>query len=389
MNAVELQDLAIVFGKAKPALEIADKGGSRDEIRDQCGAILGAYKVDLDIREGEICVLMGLSGSGKSTVLRAINGLNKTARGKVLVRHGGAQVDVATCNAATLREIRLKTVSMVFQQFGLLPWRSVRDNVGFGLEIRGMGAAERAKIVDEKLAMVGLDRWADKQVQELSGGMQQRVGLARAFATDADILLMDEPFSALDPLIRDKLQDDLLSLQKRLKKTIVFVSHDLSEALKLGNRIAIMDGGRVIQFGAAADIMLRPANAYVAEFVKRMNPLDVLSADTVMTPTAELPREADCILMDDGGKARLTLDGAGKPIGFSVDGRAGQIGEIDVRGTCCVEGDLMIAPFDLPLKSAIDARRQTNYPIAIVDHLGRLAGLCDHTEIYKGLLQKT
>ncbi len=389
MNAVELQDLAIVFGKAKPALEIADKGGSRDDIRDQCGAILGAYKVDLDIREGEICVLMGLSGSGKSTVLRAINGLNKTARGKVLVRHGGAQVDVATCNAATLREIRLKTVSMVFQQFGLLPWRSVRDNVGFGLEIRGMGVAERAKIVDEKLAMVGLDRWADKQVQELSGGMQQRVGLARAFATDADILLMDEPFSALDPLIRDKLQDDLLSLQKRLKKTIVFVSHDLSEALKLGNRIAIMDGGRVIQFGAAADIMLRPANAYVAEFVRRMNPLDVLSADTVMTPTAELPREADCILMDDGGKARLTLDGAGKPIGFSVDGRPGQIGEIDVRGTCRVEGDLMIAPFDLPLKSAIDARRQTHYPIAIVDHLGRLAGLCDHTEIYKGLLQKT
>jgi glycine betaine/proline transport system ATP-binding protein len=387
-NAVELRKLAIVFGKAKPALALADSGASRDDIRDQTGAILGAYDVNLDIRKGEICVLMGLSGSGKSTVLRAINGLNKTARGEVMVRHEGKLVDVAACGARTLREIRLKTVSMVFQQFGLLPWRSVRDNVGFGLEIRGMGTAERRGVVDEKLEMVGLSKWADKQVQELSGGMQQRVGLARAFATDADILLMDEPFSALDPLIRDKLQDDLLSLQERLHKTIVFVSHDLSEALKLGNRIAIMEGGRVVQFGAAADIMLRPADAYVAEFVRRMNPLEVLCADAVMTPTSDLPRDGGDVILLLGGRGRLTLDGAGKPVSCQIEGREGRIGELGVDGALKSHGDVMVAPAELTLKGAIDARRSADYPIVLVDQLGRLAGLCDHSEIYKGLLQK-
>ena len=332
MNAVELQDVAIIFGRAKQGLALADQGAGRDEIREKLGAVLGAYKVDLDIRKGEICVLMGLSGSGKSTVLRAINGLNQTCRGKVLVSHDGAMVDVASCSAKTLREIRLRTVSMVFQQFGLLPWRTVRDNVGFGLEIRGMGAAERNRIEDEKLEMVGLGRWADKTVQELSGGMQQRVGLARAFATDADILLMDEPFSALDPLIRDKLQDDLLSLQERLHKTIIFVSHDLSEALKIGSRIAIMESGRVVQYGTAADIMLRPADDYVAEFVKRMNPLDVLVAESVMTPTSSLPRENDCILLGDDGATRLTLDGAGKPVRMRIRGVEVAIGEIGLDG---------------------------------------------------------
>ncbi|WP_020186962.1 choline ABC transporter ATP-binding protein [Methylopila sp. 73B] len=387
-NAVELRDLAIIFGRTKEALALADRGANRDEIRDKTGAILGAYKVDLDIRNGEICVLMGLSGSGKSTVLRAVNGLNTTARGEVMVRHEGALVDVATCGAKTLRDIRLKTVSMVFQQFGLLPWRSVRDNVGFGLEIRGMGAAERRAIVDEKLEMVGLSNWADKQVQELSGGMQQRVGLARAFATDADILLMDEPFSALDPLIRDKLQDDLLALQEKLHKTIIFVSHDLSEALKIGNRIAIMEGGRVVQFGAPADIMLRPADAYVAEFVKRMNPLEVLCADAVMTPTAKLSREADTVMMDgDGGAVALTLCSEGRPLTLMINGQVRTIGAVDVSGAVTRQGDVVVAPAELPLKTAIDVRRQSNYPIALVDQLGRLAGLCDHEDIYKGLLR--
>ncbi|GLK57273.1 glycine betaine/proline transport system ATP-binding protein [Methylopila capsulata] len=387
-NAVELRDLAIIFGRTKEALALADQGANRDEIRDRTGAILGAYKVDLDIRNGEICVLMGLSGSGKSTVLRAVNGLNTTARGEVMVCHEGALVDVATCGAKTLRDIRLKTVSMVFQQFGLLPWRSVRDNVGFGLEIRGMGAAERRAIVDEKLEMVGLSNWADKQVQELSGGMQQRVGLARAFATDADILLMDEPFSALDPLIRDKLQDDLLALQEKLHKTIIFVSHDLSEALKIGNRIAIMEGGRVVQFGAPADIMLRPADAYVAEFVKRMNPLDVLCADAVMTPTAKLSREAGAVMMDgDGGAVALTLCSEGKPLTLMINGQVRTIGAVDVSGAVTRKGDVVVAPAELPLKTAIDVRRQSNYPIALVDQLGRLAGLCDHEDIYRGLLR--
>ncbi len=390
MSAVELQGVDIVFGrKVQAALDMADKGGTRDEIQKATGALVGAFHVDLAIEEGEICVVMGLSGSGKSTILRAVNGLNKVARGKLLVTHEGKKVDVVSCRPEMLRAIRLKTVSMVFQSFGLLPWRSVRDNVGFGLEIRGMASAERRRLVDEKLEIVGLSNWADKPVQELSGGMQQRVGLARAFATDADILLMDEPFSALDPLIRDKLQDDLLGLQKLLHKTIIFVSHDLSEALKIGNRIAIMEGGHVVQYGTPTDIVLRPANAYVSEFVKRMNPLDVLKGDSVMTPASTLVRQDDSYLLDDGGQMRLKVCSEGRPERIQLNGREGTLGKIKPDGSCENDDcDLMVAPMEMPLKTAMDLRSKSDYPIIFVDNLGRLAGMCDHEQIYKALLQR-
>jgi glycine betaine/proline transport system ATP-binding protein len=193
-------------------------------------------------------------------------------------------VDVTHADAKTLRDIRQTRVAMVFQAFGLLPWRTVRENVGFGLELSGMQAAERNARVDRQLSLVGLSDWAERKVGELSGGMQQRVGLARAFATDAPILLMDEPFSALDPLIRTHLQDELLDLQSRLKRTIIFVSHDLDEAFKIGNRIAIMEGGRIVQCGTPREIFSNPANDYVAEFVANMNPLGVLTARDVMQP---------------------------------------------------------------------------------------------------------
>jgi glycine betaine/proline transport system ATP-binding protein len=179
----------------------------------------------------------------------------------VLVTDGERPVDVAHCDAATLRRLRRGRIAMIFQQFGLLPWRTVRENVGLGLELRGEPAAEQRRIVDEKLELVGLSQWADRYGQELSGGMQQRVGLARAFATDAEILLMDEPFSALDPLIRSKLQDELRSLQQRVRKSILFVTHDLDEALRLGDRISVLEGGRIMQSGTPADIMLRPVNS--------------------------------------------------------------------------------------------------------------------------------
>ena len=285
--AVEIDNVSIVFGeRPEAALPLMDEGLDRGEIQSRTGQVLGVHDCRLEIAEGEILVLMGLSGSGKSTLLRAINGLNPVARGAVRVTDGRGMVDITAADARTLREMRQRRIAMVFQQFGLLPWRSVRDNVGLGLELAGMARAERRAQIDRQLALVGLSDWAERRVGELSGGMQQRVGLARAFATDAPILLMDEPFSALDPLIRTRLQDELLELQGSLRRTIVFVSHDLDEAFKLGDRIAIMEGGRIVQCGTPREIYSAPSNAYVADFVANMNPLGVLCAADVMVPAA-------------------------------------------------------------------------------------------------------
>ena len=281
--AVEFDKVSIVFGdKPETALPLMDQGQDRSEVQEATGQILGVHDCTLSVDQGEILVLMGLSGSGKSTLLRAVNGLNPVVRGAVRVHDGSGLVDVTRASAATLRGLRQRRVAMVFQAFGLLPWRTVADNVGLGLELAGLPKAERAAKVAHQLDLVGLADWGDRRVGELSGGMQQRVGLARAFATDAPILLMDEPFSALDPLIRTRLQDELLDLQASLKRTIIFVSHDLDEAFKLGDRIAIMEGGRIVQCGTPRDIFTSPADAYVADFVTHMNPLGVLTARDVM-----------------------------------------------------------------------------------------------------------
>jgi glycine betaine/proline transport system ATP-binding protein len=282
---VEFRGVDILYGQSAgrrgrtlltQALQALDAGGSRTEIAERTGVVVGVANASLTVTSGSICVLMGLSGSGKSTLLRAANGLTPVTRGQVLVHDGHAAIDVASCDARALRRVRRRHVAMVFQQFALLPWRTVRENIGFGLEVRGDMAAMRRRVVDEQLLLVGLTQWADRYCSELSGGMQQRVGLARAFATDADILLMDEPFSALDPLIRRRLQDELLALQRQLRKTIVFVSHDLDEALKIGDQICIMEGGRIIQAGTAEQILSAPANDYVAEFVRHVNPNSAL-----------------------------------------------------------------------------------------------------------------
>ena len=283
MTAVEFDRVSIVFGdNPAAALPLMDKGLTRSEIQTQTGQILGVHDCSLTVAEGEILVLMGLSGSGKSTLLRGVNALNPVVRGEVRVSDGNKMVSVTNASKDTLRHLRLTRIAMVFQQFGLLPWRSVRENVGLGLELAGMDAAARKAPVDEQLALVNLTQWAERKVGELSGGMQQRVGLARAFATKAPILLMDEPFSALDPLIRARLQDELLDLQAKLKRTIIFVSHDLDEAFKLGDRIALMEGGRIVQIGTARQIIANPVSDYVADFVAHMNPLAVLTAQDVM-----------------------------------------------------------------------------------------------------------
>jgi glycine betaine/proline transport system ATP-binding protein len=322
--AVRFDNVSIVFGdNPDRALPLMDAGQTRADVQTATGQVLGVHDCSLTVATGEILVLMGLSGSGKSTLLRAVNGLNPVCRGAVFVCDGNGLVDVTHADPATLRRIRLQRVAMVFQQFGLLPWRSVRENVGLGLELGGMSAAERRDRVDTQLELVNLTQWADRRVGELSGGMQQRVGLARAFATEAPILLMDEPFSALDPLIRAKLQDELLDLQATLKRTIVFVSHDLDEAFKIGNRIALMEGGRIVQCGTARQIIANPISDYVADFVAHMNPLGVLTARDVMAAgpssaghaiDAETPVRTVMELLRDGA-TELAVTDRGQPIG--------------------------------------------------------------------------
>ncbi|MDF1707415.1 MAG: choline ABC transporter ATP-binding protein [Paracoccaceae bacterium] len=342
--AVRFDNVSIVFGdQPERALPLMDKGLSRSEIQQSTAQVLGVHDCSLDVTEGEILVLMGLSGSGKSTLLRAVNGLNPVCRGAAHVCDGNVLVDVTHADAATLRRIRLHRVAMVFQQFGLLPWRTVRENVGLGLELGGMSKAERRARVDAQLELVNLTQWADRRVGELSGGMQQRVGLARAFATEAPILLMDEPFSALDPLIRAKLQDELLELQSALKRTIIFVSHDLDEAFKIGNRIAIMEGGRIVQCGTPQQIFTNPATDYVAEFVAHMNPLGVLTAEDVMHPLQgtetgpairqKAPLRDVMLALQAAGDATLIVqDAQGRTLG-RITSAAVLDGLLDPRGT--------------------------------------------------------
>ncbi|MEC5325371.1 MULTISPECIES: choline ABC transporter ATP-binding protein [unclassified Aurantimonas] len=335
---VSFQNVSIVFGrKPEQALPLADAGKSRSEIREATGLTLGVADASLDVEAGEIAVLMGLSGSGKSTLLRAVNGLAPITRGRVVIDTGKGTVDPKECGSKRLRELRRHEVAMVFQQFALLPWRSVAENVGLGLELAGEPRARRRERVMTQLELVGLGDWAQSRVGELSGGMQQRVGLARAFATDAPILLMDEPFSALDPLIRARLQDELLEIQQRLKKTIIFVSHDLDEAFKIGNRIAIMEGGRIVQVGTAQDIVLRPADDYVADFVAHMNPLNVLTAENVMKPVdaenGATPARVAAMAEPDTPLKRVmeSISGGNGAVIVSRNGRVvGQIGPQEI-----------------------------------------------------------
>ena len=331
-------------------------------------------------------------------MLRAANGLNPITRGAVLVRDGENSIDVATCDALQMRRLRRERVAMVFQQFGLLPWRTVRENVGFGLELRGEPAARQRQIVDEKLELVGLSQWAERHVSELSGGMQQRVGLARAFATDADILLMDEPFSALDPLIRGKLQDELLALQARVKKTILFVSHDLDEALRLGDRITILQNGRIIQTGTAEDIVLAPADEYVAEFVRHMNPLDVLTGSMIMSDRASMTAEAGALWLDANRRYQLFLDANDEFLEIKVDGRtqtarsvqnvpaAGPVrAETEVpAGIAAASQGVAIAPASLSLQEIIQLCRATGHPVLLAEDR-RILGVCGESEIIRAL----
>jgi glycine betaine/proline transport system ATP-binding protein len=390
----EFRHVDVVFGKnPAAALALLDAGKNRQEILDATGAVLGAADCSLAVSEGEISVLMGLSGSGKSTLLRCLNGLNQANRGSVLVRERqGETVDLTRCDASTLRRLRTSRVAMVFQQFALLPWRTVSENVGLGLELSGMPKAQRERIVAEKLELVGLQAWGHKYAHQLSGGMQQRVGLARAFATDADILLMDEPFSALDPLIREHLQGELLQLQKQLKKTIVFVSHDLDEAIKLGNHITIMDGGRIVQSGEPEQVVLNPANDYVRDFVAHMNPIKVLRGRSLMTPLGALDVQAGRIQLDWTGHHRLSLDASGAPTQIDIEGSPGQLlpytDTLDVVAAGLDGRSVVIISPDTVLEKIIHIRHATGRPLLLCED-GRFIGVVGDQEIYGGMLRST
>ena len=392
-SAVEFKNVDIVFGeRAAEGLKLLDNGAARSEILEKTGAILGCAGASLAVKEGEISVLMGLSGSGKSTLLRAVNGLNKVSRGEVLVNDEGKPVDVVTCSSETLRRLRQHRVAMVFQQFGLLPWRTVAENVGFGLELAGMADGERAERVDKQLKLVGLDQWSKKYGHELSGGMQQRVGLARAFATEAPILLMDEPFSALDPLIRTKLQDELLSLQKTLKKTIIFVSHDLEEALKLGNYISIMEGGRIVQTGRPEDIVLRPANDYVREFISNVNPLSVLTAYNVMRDARDLEEAGEgWVWLDRRRTTRFKIGADRKVIAAERD-------KMKASWTACSEAEKPVAPGERPVFWAtpgtslrtvmLAMHRADTAPVALFDEGERFVGAIGVRDVLQAVLRR-
>ncbi|HHF3040224.1 choline ABC transporter ATP-binding protein [Vibrio antiquarius] len=383
MDAITIQNLDVVFGQQQSqALALLDQGKSRQEIIDETGQVVGVDNVSLNVKQGEICVLMGLSGSGKSSLLRTVNGLNEISRGSLKIKDGDDMVELSNCDEQKLRHLRTHRVSMVFQKFALMPWLTVLDNVAFGLEMQGIGKAERRKKAREQLEMVGLSEWETKFPHELSGGMQQRVGLARAFAMDTDILLMDEPFSALDPLIRAQLQDELILLQEKLNKTILFVSHDLDEALKIGNNIAIMESGKLIQHGKPEQIILAPENDYVADFVAHTNPLNVLKGRSLMRD--DLVREDERVLICPDKDIWVTQESKGLSLAGTdkslVQWKSDSSNLNEVNENSLVQ----VSP-EISMREAIELKQRSNQPLLMVED-NQLVGVLSDNELYDALL---
>lgn len=290
MSKVKVEHLTKIFGKKKQqALAMVKEQRSKNEILEKTGATVGVYDVNFEVNEGEIFVIMGLSGSGKSTLIRLLNRLIEPSGGDIYIDG----VDVAKMSKEELREVRRHKINMVFQSFGLFPHRTILENTEYGLEVRGVSKEERTAKAEKALENSGLLSFKDQYPDQLSGGMQQRVGLARALANDPEILLMDEAFSALDPLIRREMQDELLELQANVQKTIIFITHDLNEALRIGDRIALMKDGQIMQIGTGEDILTNPANQYVRDFVEDVDRSKVLTAQNIMVPALTTNIEID------------------------------------------------------------------------------------------------
>ena len=396
--AIEVRNLYKIFGNSprERALPLLKKGMSKDDILEKTGCTVGINDASFAIKHREIFVIMGLSGSGKSTVIRCLNRLIEPTEGVVEI--GGE--DIVKASQEHLREIRRKKLGMVFQKFGLLPHRSVIDNVGFGLEIQGVDDAKREKGAMEAISVVGLKGYENSMTQELSGGMQQRVGLARALANDTEVLLMDEAFSALDPLIRVGLQDELLELQARLHKTIVFITHDLDEALKLGDRIAIMKDGYIVQIGSAEEILTNPADDYVKAFVENVDRSRVITAGTIMKRT-----EALTYITDGPHNATRKMKQLGLSTLFVVDSERRYKGYVRIDDTIALEkqakeeglttGDVKIkriikedgnvTTMNTPIMDLLHDASKNPLPFAVLDEDQHLQGIVTRPAILAGI----
>jgi glycine betaine/proline transport system ATP-binding protein len=387
--SISCQNVWKVFGPDPDSIiDNSDNGTTKQEVLEQTGHVIAVKDVSFDIKEDEIFVVMGLSGSGKSTLVRCINRLIEPTRGKIFLDGE----DLSLMNEKQLRELRRHKLSMVFQYFGLLPHRSVEDNVAFGLEIRGEHGKEKDEKVAQALEQVGLKGWEKSHINELSGGMQQRVGLARALAVGAEVLLMDEPFSALDPLIRRQMQDEFINLRGMVKKTVVFITHDLMEALKLGDRVAIMKDGEIVQIGTPQEIVNEPADDYVSEFVKDVPRGQVITAESVMedppvlvnseqnlTEVIEQMKTAEvdvAFITDAFGRLRglTTLEGAEAAL---------QNGLSRVRDA--VQDEFLSAFPDTPLDQCLPLVTGDDIPLAILDERSHLLGVVTRSVLVQGM----
>src|SRR6056297_334205 len=396
MSKIKVENLSVIFGKnVNEAQELLRKGTSKVEILNQTGCTVGVNNASLEIEEGEVFVVMGLSGSGKSTLLRCFNRLIEPTNGKILVDNE----DVISVNEKELRlNIRRKKMTMVFQHFGLLPHRTVSSNVAFGLEIQGVDEETRIKKAYDVIKTVGLEGYEEKMTGQLSGGMQQRVGLARALATDPEILLMDEAFSALDPLIRTNMQDELLDLQEKVHKTILFITHDLDEALKLGDRIAIMKDGKIVQTGTPEEILTNPANDYVKAFVENVDRGGIVTANTVM-----FNNPANVRIKQDGPRAALrkmsnagvtslpVIDEDGKFIGFVKDDDMKEMedkGMRDIKDFMYTKEEVKAVDPETPVAELLPLFLDTNLNLAVIDENKKLVGVVVHSTVIAEMIGK-
>ncbi len=391
---IRVENCSVVFGRrAKQALELRRSGKSKAEVETATGSTIGAYEATFDVYPGEIFVIIGLSGSGKSTILRAVNGLNEPTEGSVYLDGD----HISGMGSKQLREVRRKKIGMVFQHFGLLPNRTVLDNIAFGLEIEGIPAQKRRKKAEETLPAVGLEGQGEKLIAELSGGMKQRVGLARALATEQEILLMDEPFSALDPLIRRDMQNLFLSIQGEAQRTVIFVTHDLDEALTLGHRAAIMKDGEIVQIGTPEQILREPATEYVERFVEDVDYAKVRMAESVMVRPKEVAytSEGPTVVLRRMRQAGLShifvLDRERRLVGLAEAEEVARLAERDERELgAAVDEDAPAVERRTPLREVLPSfLDDSDAPVAVVDDERRLVGGIVRGSLIAGLTTST